>query len=101
MKPGLLSFLLAHLLVGILAGWTVLALLLWFDVAGLWTLIAEADGGSAWLVLALLAFGFAITFGSLAMGTGVMGLTAPRPPRAPPTRRLPADPLPQPVRGRR
>lgn len=99
MKPGLLSFLLGHLLVGVLAGWMVLGLLLWFDVAGLWSLIAESD--SAGLVLALLAFGFAVTFGSLAMGTGVMGLTTPRPPRAPPARRLPADPLPQRVRSRR
>jgi hypothetical protein len=99
MKPGLLPFLLAHLLVGVLAGWTVLGLLLWLDVAGLRSLIVGSD--SAWLVVSLLAFGFAVTFGSLAMGTGVMGLTTPRPPREPPTRRLPADPLPQQLRPRR
>jgi len=99
MKPGLLSFLLGHLLVGIAVGWALLGLLLWLDVAGLWSLIAASD--SAWLVVALLLFGFAITFGSLAMGTGVMGLTTRRPPRQPPSRRLPADPLPQPVRSRR
>ncbi len=72
MKPGLLSFLLGHLLVGILAGWSLLGLLLWFDVAGLKTLIQHSR--ESWLVVALLLFGFAITFGSLAMGTGVMGL---------------------------
>ena len=72
MKPGLLSFLLGHLLVGILAGWSLLGLLPWFDVAGLKTLIQHSR--ESWLVVALLLFGFAVTFGSLAMGTGVMGL---------------------------
>ncbi len=78
MKPGLLSFLLGHLLVGILAGWSLLGLLLWLDVAGLRTLIQRS--GESWLVVGLLLFGFAITFGSLAMGTGVMGLRE-RPPK--------------------
>ncbi len=85
MKPGLLSFLLGHLLVGILAGWSVLGLLLWFDTAGLRTLIAKS--GEGWLVVGLLLFGFAITFGSLAMGTGVMGLRE-RQPKAPDTGHL-------------
>lgn len=71
-KHPLLRFLAGHLAVGVIAGWTVLALLLGFDALGLATLLwASPD----WpLLLAMLAFGFAITFGSLAMGTGVMSL---------------------------
>jgi len=71
-KHELLRFLAGHLLVGIAAGWMVLAAMLWLDVGGLATLLwASPD----WpVLLALLLFGFAITFGSLAMGTGVMEL---------------------------
>jgi len=68
----LLRFLAGHLVVGLAAGWTLLALLLWTDVGGLATLLWESPDWP--LLLAMLAFGFAITFGSLAMGTGVMSL---------------------------
>lgn len=68
----LLYFLAGHLVVGVVAGWTVLAGLLILDVARLRTLIFSSDQGAVALVL--LAVFMAITFGSLAMGSGIMGL---------------------------
>lgn len=68
----LLRFLAGHLLVGIAVGWTLLGLLLWTNAMGLADLLWASNDWP--LLLGLLLFGFAITFGSLAMGTGVMGL---------------------------
>jgi len=65
----LLQFLLRHCLVGVVAGWGLLAALLASDFAGLWTLLKTSD---VWIeATALLFLFFAITFGSLAMGTAV------------------------------
>ncbi|GBD42880.1 hypothetical protein HRbin40_00340 [bacterium HR40] len=65
----LVRFLLRHALLGIAFGWTLLALLLYADLFGLAGLVRTSDHG--WLAVALLAFGFAVTFGSAAMGTAV------------------------------
>ncbi len=72
----LIRFLLQHLLVGLLAACLFGGLVLWFDLAGIRSMAAaDADG---WLFLVLLFFGLAVTFGSVAMGCGVMGLARDR-----------------------
>ena len=72
--PGfpLLRFLVGHLLVGTLASAVVVAALFWTDPFGLTTLAYRDSGGG--VAIALLAFGVWVTFGSLALGAGIMGL---------------------------
>ena len=81
MKPGrtykrdnraLLRFFAGHLVVGLIAGEGLLIGLLATDAGGLRTLIWRSSDKIVALIL--LAVFFAITFGSLAMGSGVMGL---------------------------
>lgn len=75
MKPfekAALLFLLKHLLSGV-AGAVVLGSgLLWFDVARLATLIGNSDSGIVATVM--LYAGLMLTFGSVAMGIGIMAL---------------------------
>jgi tetrahydromethanopterin S-methyltransferase subunit E len=67
-----LGFLLKHLIYGSFGGFLFGVLLLWFDVAGLATMIFASP---EWpLFLLLLFFGLFVTFGSIGMGVGVMGL---------------------------
>jgi hypothetical protein len=68
--PQLVRFLLLHAAIGIGAGWLLLALLLWTDVNGVGTLIWASD--SRVLAVAMLAAGFAITFGGAAAAAAVM-----------------------------
>ncbi len=68
-----LRFLLGHLLVGVLAAFVFAGLLIATDAFSLKTLIFEQERG--WLAGLLLLFGLAITFGSLAMGIGIHGLS--------------------------
>lgn len=68
----LIQFFMGHLIVGLVAGEGVLAGLLWLDVGGLRTMIWSSSDRV--VALGLLIVFFALTFGSLAMGTGVMGL---------------------------
>ncbi len=68
--PQLVRFLLLHAAIGIGAGWFLLALLLWTDVNGVGTLIWRSD--SSLLAVAMLAAGFAITFGGAAAAGAVM-----------------------------
>ncbi|BCX17423.1 MAG: hypothetical protein KatS3mg117_1105 [Geminicoccaceae bacterium] len=65
----LLRFLARHALVGILVGWTFLGALLWFDVGRLGELLLASEQPVLTLLLAMA--GFAVTFGSLAMGTAI------------------------------
>lgn len=89
----LLRFLLHHCLIGIAAGWMLLAGLLLTDAMGLASLIFTS---SSWIeAMVLLLVFFAITFGSLSMGTGVMllgGAESDRP--KPPNRLRRLKPLP-------
>lgn len=78
MTNPLIPFLIRHGLAGGLAGWLFVGTLLAFDVSGLGTLIFAAPDW--WLPLGLLLFGVSITFASLAMGAGIMGLGRPRGP---------------------
>jgi hypothetical protein len=68
--PQLVRFLFLHAAIGIGAGWLMLALLLWTDVNGVGTLIWASD--SRVLAVAMLAAGFAITFGGAAAAAAVM-----------------------------
>jgi hypothetical protein len=74
MRHKLLRFLAGHLAIGVTVGWSVLGALIALDVGSLGTLIARCD--SPVIVVAATAMLFAITFGSLAMGAGVMTLGA-------------------------
>ena len=67
-----MPFLLRNMALGIGVGWALVALLIWTDAAHLRALLAGAESPA--IALALLLFGVAITFGSLAMGTAVFML---------------------------
>ncbi|HZD24859.1 MAG TPA: hypothetical protein VE631_01260 [Alphaproteobacteria bacterium] len=67
-----LRFLLAHLLGGLIGAVVFFVLIMWTDFAGLWSLVSRASEGP--LVAALLLFGLFVTFGSVAMGVGVMSM---------------------------
>jgi hypothetical protein len=72
--PRLVRFLLVNCAIGVAGGWTLLAALLATDTAGLRTLIWNETSPA--VPIALLAVGFAITFGSAAMGAAVMAMRA-------------------------
>lgn len=81
MRHSHIRLLLTHALGGVAVGLATAAMLVWLDIARLWTLASGTTDG--WIGLALLGFGFAITFGSAALGAAIMaenGAT-PRPPR--------------------
>lgn len=67
-----LRFMLGHLAVGLTAAAIFTGGLLYFDLFGLWDLVRRFE--SPMLAIAMLFGGSAITFGSLAMGAGVMML---------------------------
>ena len=71
-RQKLIFFLLMHLLIGVAAGFVACIALLAFDVANLRSLIFSSSHQTVGL---FLLFGsFCGTFGSLAMGVGVMSL---------------------------
>ncbi len=70
--PRLVRFLLVNCAIGVAGGWTLLAALLATDTAGLRTLISNETSPA--VPIALLAAGFAVTFGSAAMGAAVMAM---------------------------
>lgn len=72
--PALIRFLAGHCALGVAAGVATAALLLWLDVGGIGRLVA-GDGGQRWVAIGLLGFGFAVTFGSLAMGSALFLLS--------------------------
>lgn len=65
-----LGFLATQLAIGIVAAALFTAGLLYLDSFGLWTLIQGSDVGI--LAVLMLFAGSAVTFGSVAMGAGVM-----------------------------
>jgi len=65
-----LRFLGLHLSGGVIGAGLFGGLILWFDLFGIRTMAGESEDG--WLAVALLFFGLVITFGSVAMGIGVM-----------------------------
>ena len=67
-----LGFLLRHMLYGMAGGLCFGLLVLYYDIAHLRTLAFES--GDGWLTLVLLFAGLLVTFGSVGMAAGVMGL---------------------------
>ncbi|MDR3437605.1 hypothetical protein [Telmatospirillum sp.] len=65
-------FLIRHLLVGVVGALLFGGLVLLLDIAHLRSLAAQSQDGV--LTLALFFFGLTITFGSVAMGIGIMSL---------------------------
>jgi len=68
--PHLLRLLAINCAIGIFAGWTLLAVLILSDTASLMTLICASNSPA--VPIAMLATGFAVTFGGAAMGVAVM-----------------------------
>jgi hypothetical protein len=66
------AFLVRHCLAGMIAGWATVGGLLWLDVAGLGDLVMTSDLFPLPLLMMLASFG--LTFGSLALGSAIMGL---------------------------
>ncbi len=66
-----LRFLGGHLAVGVGAAAALVALLLAFDMFALRSMLTNQEQG--WLGILLLFAGLSVTFGSVAMGIGVMG----------------------------
>lgn len=69
-KSQLLRLLSRNLAFGVLAGWMTLALMLANNTGGLYDVVFGS--ANPFLPLVLLAFGFTVTFGSLAMGAAIM-----------------------------
>jgi len=67
-----LTFLLRHLITGLVGGGVFGALLLYFDISHLRSLAFDSDSGP--LTIALLFVGLFATFGGIGMATGIMGL---------------------------
>lgn len=65
----LVRFLARHALVGVAVGWTLLGAILWLDIARIGELWLASE--HRWATLLLAMGGFAVTFGSLAMGTAI------------------------------
>lgn len=75
-RGGLLRFLAIHLVIGVVAGVGFALALVATNVAGLGDLIARTRQPA--VALFALCFVNALTFGSLAMGAGIMGLPRER-----------------------
>lgn len=71
-ERGALWFLAQHLVVGLLAAVLLGGLILLSDLGGIRTMASGDEKG--WLFLLLLFFGLSETFGSVAMGVGIMSL---------------------------
>ena len=65
----LVPFLIRHAIGGCVVGWTIMAAFIYLDIGRLGQLLAAAEDWP--LVLLLMGMGFAVTFGSLAMGTAI------------------------------
>lgn len=64
-------FLIRHMLFGMVGAILFGGLVLYFDIGHLRSMAVESQDGV--LTLALFFFGLVVTFGSVAMGVGVMG----------------------------
>ncbi len=71
-RYALVKYLATHCALGIAVGWALAATMVLTGVANLRALIAGAD--EPLVAVGMLAGAFAVTFGSLAMGTAVMML---------------------------
>jgi len=67
-----IRFLLKHLAGGLIGAALLLVAILLFDVGGIGSLVAGSE--TPVLGVFLMGFGLAVTFGSVAMGIGIMSL---------------------------
>lgn len=96
--PALVRLYIRHTLIGFAAALAFVALLFWFDVAGLWRLVTGTEGG--WLAALMLVTFNGIVFSGAQFGIAVMGM-AERDRDAGPRRPAPVfDAVPVPVRER-
>ena len=97
--PDLVRLYIRHTLIGFAAALAFVALLFWFDVAGLWHLVNATEGG--WLAAVLLVMFNGIVFSGAQFGIAVMAM-AERPDAGDGgLRGLDAVPVPIPVHDRR
>ena len=68
--PRLVRFMFRNAAIGILAGWLFLAMLLWSDIGGLYSLMVHSRLGH--IALFLLMGGFAVTFGAARVSSAVL-----------------------------
>jgi hypothetical protein len=66
------GFMIKHLLAGSVGGIVLACLILWYDVAGLASMIFTSPVDL--VALGMLFFGLFVTFGSVAIATAIMGL---------------------------
>jgi hypothetical protein len=71
-----LVFLFKHLAAGVLGGFFLSTLILYFDISKLWTMISRTQDG--WIVVAMLYTSLGVTFGSISMGWGIFSLAQER-----------------------
>lgn len=71
-RKKMFSFLLRHLIIGVVTGWIILGVFITLDIASLRSLALSTGAGA--IVFPLLFAFFAITFGSAAMGIGIMSI---------------------------
>lgn len=69
--PKLIRFMLTHTANGMVLGCVFLFIMIWWDVAGLGTVLRRDTSG---LATAVLFFQTSLTFGAVSMGIAVMGL---------------------------
>jgi len=73
--PKLVRLYIRHTIIGFGVSAVFVALLFWFDVAGLWHLVTHTDGG--WLAAALLVVFNGIVFSGAQFGIAIMGMAEP------------------------
>ena len=71
-RPYIVRHFLLPGLAGVLAGFVCVGTMLALDVGGLWTLVLAS--GQGWVAVPMLGLGFAVTFGSAAIGGSVMAI---------------------------
>lgn len=71
-RPYIVRHVLVPGVAGSLAGMAGVGALLWRDVGGLGSLIRAS--GDGWMAAGMLCVGFAVTFGSAAIGASVMAI---------------------------
>jgi hypothetical protein len=71
-EKNVVLFLLRHLAYGVVGGVVFGGLVLYYDIGHMRSLALDSDNGL--LTLGVFFFGLLITFGSLGMAAGVMGL---------------------------
>jgi hypothetical protein len=95
--PALVRMYIRHTLIGFALAAAFVALLFWFDVAGLWHLVTHTEGG--WIAAGLLVLFNGIVFSGAQFGIAVMSMARDENDRGPGRRdALMHDAIPVPVR---